>query len=122
MDEPLPTEDAFFAALLHGDVESLQRLLADDFVIVDLMRGAEAGRSAFLDPIAAGQLRFTSLSVVERHVRRYGEVAIVVGRTAMRGAFAGQSFAAASRYTHVFARDGAGAWQLVSAQGTPIVE
>jgi ketosteroid isomerase-like protein len=122
IDEPLKAEDAFFAALVEGNVKALQRLLSEDFVIVDLMRGNESGRSAFLEPIAAGQLRFTALSVVERRVRRYGEVAIVVGRTAMRGQFGGEPFAAASRYTHVFTRDGAGAWQLVSAQGTPIVE
>ena len=122
MDEPLATEDAFFKALVEGNVEALRRLLADDFVIVDVMRGAEVGRSAFLEPIAAGQLRFTTLDVVERHVRRYGEVAVVVGRTAMQGQFGGEPFGAASRYTHVFARDKAGGWQLVSAQGTQIVE
>lgn len=122
LDEPLPTEDAFFAALVEGDVESLQRLLADDFVIVDVRRGAEIGRSPFLDAIAARQVRFSALDVVERRVRRYGEVAIVVGRTAMRGDVGGEPFAAASRYTHVFASTEAGVWRLVSAQGTQIVE
>jgi ketosteroid isomerase-like protein len=122
LDEPLPTEDAFFNALVEGDVESLQRLLADDFVLVDVRRGAEVGRSAFLDVIAARQLEFTTLTVVERRVRRYGEVAVVVGRTAMRGDVGGEAFAAASRYTHVFARTGARDWRLVSAQGTQITE
>lgn len=55
-------------------------------------------------------------------MRRYGEVAVVVGRTAMRGDLGLEPFAAGSRYTHVFAREAAGAWRLVSAQGTRIIE
>jgi len=121
-DDPLPTEDAFFDALVQSDVESLEGLLADDFVIVDVMRGAEVRRGPFLDVIASRQVRFVALDVVERHVRRYGESAVVVGRTAMLGDVDGEPFSAASRYTHVFARTPAGEWQLVSAQGTPIVD
>ena len=122
LDEPLPTEDAFFAALLEGNVQALQRLLASDFVIVDVMRGAEVGRSAFLDAIGAQHVRFTTLRVVERRLRRYGSAAVVVGRTAMSGDFAGEPFTAASRYTHVFVRSETNGWQLVSAQGTQIVD
>jgi ketosteroid isomerase-like protein len=121
-EEPLPTEDAFFQALVEGDVASLGALLADDFVIVDVQRGGEIGRRAFLDAIASRYVRFEALSVVERRARRYGEVAVVVGRTDMRGEVGGERFAAASRYTHVFARVEAGRWRLVSAQGTQIVE
>ncbi len=121
-EEPLPTEDAFFDALLAGDVESLERLLSDDFVIVDVRKGAEADRSGLLEAIASRQVAFTALSVIERRVRHYGEVAVVVGRTSMRGQVGGEEFTAASRYTHVFARIGGGDWRLVSAQGTPIVE
>ena len=84
-EEPLPTEDAFFDALLAGDVESLEGLLSDDFVIVDVRKGAEVDRSGLLEAIASRQVAFTALSVVERRVRHYGEVAVVVGRTSMRG-------------------------------------
>lgn len=122
LDEPLPTEDAFFDALVEGDVESLRRLLIDDFVLIDVRRGAEVDRSAFLEAIAARVVGFTTLEVVERRVRHYGEVAVVVGRTEMRGDVEGEPFAAASRYTHVFARTGAGDWRLASAQGTRIIE
>jgi ketosteroid isomerase-like protein len=118
----LAAEDDFIDALVEGDVGSLQRLLADDFVLVDVRRGGEIGRSALLDAMAARQLRIAGLDVVERRVRRYGEVAVVVGRTAMRGDVGGEPFVAASRYTHVLARGAAGEWRLVSAQGTQIVE
>ena len=122
LDEPLPTEDAFFDALIERDVESLRHLLADDFVLVDVKRGAEVGRTVLLDAIAAGVVGFTTLEVVERRVRHYGEVGIVVGRTEMRGVVDREPFVTASRYTHVFARTEAGDWRLASAQGTQIVE
>jgi ketosteroid isomerase-like protein len=120
--EPLATEDAFFGALVRGDVETLRRVLADEFVLVDVMRGAEVGRSDMLDAVHARRVGFTALDVVARRVRRYGETSIVVGRTEMRGESDGQPFAVASRYTHVLVWSSTDGWRLVSAQGTPIVE
>ena len=119
--EPLATEDAFFRALEQGDAARLQSLLTDDFLIVDVMRGGTAGRAEFLGPLASGDLKFERVELVERAVRHYGAVAVVVGRTAMTGAFAGQTFTAASRYTHVFVQSN-GTWQLASAQGTQILD
>jgi ketosteroid isomerase-like protein len=119
--EPLATEDAFFRALEQGDATRLESLLTDDFLIVDVMRGGTAGRAEFLGPLAGGDLTFERVELVERAVRHYGTVAVVVGRTAMTGAFAGQPFTAASRYTHVFVQAD-GTWQLASAQGTQILD
>jgi ketosteroid isomerase-like protein len=57
----------------------------------------------------------------EAIVRRLGEVAIVVGRTAMSvTAPDGTGFTLSSRYTHVFIAGTDGGCRLVSAQGTPI--
>jgi ketosteroid isomerase-like protein len=110
---------AFFAALVAGDVAGLREVLADDFLIVDVMSGGVTGRDGFLAAIDSKALVFTSVEPAEVGVRRYGDTAVVVGRTAMRGSFRGAAFEAASRYTHVYVEDG-GTWRLVSAQGTPI--
>jgi ketosteroid isomerase-like protein len=118
--EPLATEDAFFKALLEGDADSLEGLLTDDFAMVDVMRGAEIGRASFLEAIVRQDVRFAGLDVVERGVRRYHDVAVVIGRTAMHGEVGGEAFSLASRYTHVFARAASGGWMLASAQGTRI--
>lgn len=122
LSEPLAAEDAFFGALVEADLEALERLLASDFVIVDVSKGAEIARSALLDAVARRLVEFVAISVVDRRLRRYGEVAVVVGRTAMRGRIGGEPFTVASRYTHVLVSGGAGGWRLVSAQGTEIVE
>ena len=45
------------------------------------------------------------MQLVERATRRYGDTAVIVGRTEMSGSFGGATFAAASRYTHVLLRE-----------------
>lgn len=111
-------DDRFFAALVEADVAGLEALLADDFVLIDVVAGAVVERAAFLATVGGGQLRFGAIHVLERHTRRYADIAIVVGRTQMEGSLDGVRFEAASRYTHVLLRGEA--WQLVNAQGTPI--
>jgi ketosteroid isomerase-like protein len=53
-DEPvLAAERAFFAALLAGDGAALDGLLADDFVIVDVLAGQAVPRADLLGVVAA---------------------------------------------------------------------
>jgi ketosteroid isomerase-like protein len=124
MSTPERTEDAFFAALVDGDAGSLEELLTDDFVIVDVMSGSVFDRSSFVAAVGQGAVTFAEIDVVERSSRQYADAAIVIGRTAMRGAVGDEptEFGLASRYTHVFVRGGDDRWRLASAQGTPIAE
>jgi ketosteroid isomerase-like protein len=122
-DGVLATDAAFFAALLAADAHKLEELLADDFLIVDVNQGAVTARAPFIGFVASGAARFEAIDMTPADcvVRIYGEMAIVVGATAMRFKLDdGTSFAARSRYTHVFVRAPSGAWRLVTAQGTPI--
>jgi ketosteroid isomerase-like protein len=119
----LERDEEFFAALVAGDTAALRELLAEDFVLVAIGSGAVVTRAELVGAVAAGQLTFPAVRAfpAEAVVRRFGEVGIVVGRTAMsfRGAD-GAEFGAGSRYTHVYARQPGAAWRLVSAQGTEI--
>ena len=118
-DEVLQTELQFFDALLGGDANTLSRLLADDFQIVDIMAGNVAPKDLFVQAVGAGMLKFTKIERLEAAARLYGQTAIVVGRTRMEGSFQGQQLAVDSRYTHVFVNQGSG-WQMANAQGTQI--
>ena len=111
----------FFAALLTADVAALGELLADDFVLIDVLQGGEIPRSALLEAMAQGVVSFERIEVLDSRERRYGNVAVITGRTEMRGQGGGQPWSARSRYTHVFVED-RGRWRLVSAQGTRIAE
>ncbi|WP_214409577.1 YybH family protein [Sphaerisporangium fuscum] len=113
----------FFDALVAGDAAALGDLLADDFVLVAVGDGAVAGKADLLGLVASGDLSFPEVESFpdEAVVRLFGEVGIVVGRTAMNFTGPdGEAFAAGSRYTHVFAPCSNGSWRLVSAQGTEI--
>jgi Domain of unknown function (DUF4440) len=120
LEGPLAAEDVFFQALVQADDAMLDRVLADDFVIVDVMEGGVTNRADFLAAVSAGQVTFHRVDPTDRQVRRYDSTAVVIGRTDMSGAVGPEEFTIASRYTHVFRyADGIG-WQLASAQGTKI--
>jgi ketosteroid isomerase-like protein len=114
----------FFKALLDRDAATLDALLGDDFLIVELGTGLVHPRADFLGAVENGLVVFEAIEVdtSETVIREYGTTAIAVGRTLMKIAGPdGSTVEAASRYSHVFALD-RDRWRLVSAQGTPIVE
>jgi len=119
----LKAEDLFFRSLLTRDTTALRDLLADDFAIVDVMSGNVTGRDPLLAALDEGVLTFEAVErdPGEATVRHRPGVAVVIGRTRMTMAFAGQSATVPSRYTHVYAHDGE-RWRLVSAQGTTVAD
>jgi hypothetical protein len=115
----LSVEDRFFQALLQGDGAALRGVLTTDFVLIDVMTGSEIPAAVLVDLVGSRQLRFETVERLDARVRHYGSAAVVTGETRMQGRFGAQPFGAHSRYTHVYVQM-AGAWQLASAQGTPI--
>jgi ketosteroid isomerase-like protein/GNAT superfamily N-acetyltransferase len=118
--EILACDESFFAALLAADHDLLGTILADDFVIIDVLSGQVALRDELLGAISSGQLRFAEVTryAGERSVRLRASAAVVTGRTRMVIRYQGNEVTAHSRYAHVYTRDG-GRWRLMSAQGTP---
>src|SRR5262245_43253174 len=114
---------AVFAALLDSDIGALERLLADQFLIVDVISGSVHTRAGFLAAICGPTVSFLEIRTFsdETEIRILDPgVGIVIGRTAMTlGGAEGALTEVASRYTHVFQLDGE-RWRLVSAQGTQI--
>jgi ketosteroid isomerase-like protein len=117
--DPLPAERQFFTALLAADGPALAAVLTDDFVLVDVMQGAEIPGAALVSAVASRQLIFDGVDVLESRVRLYGSTAVVVGRTQMHGRAGDVQWSARSRYTHVYVQQD-GRWRLASAQGTLI--
>jgi ketosteroid isomerase-like protein len=116
---PADVEQQFFTALVAADTDSLDLVLADDFVLIDVMTGSEVPKSAFLDVVRGKALTFHRLDRIDFRMRIYGATAVITGRTEMNGMFGSESFSASSRYTHVFvAADDS--WRMVAAQGTRI--
>jgi hypothetical protein len=118
--DPVATDRAFFAALISANLDSLDALLIDDFLLIDVLNGSEITKPMLLAAVGSSQVKFDAIEQVESRVRVYAaSTAVVTGRTELRGRVGEAAFTASSRYTHVFvAQDGQ--WMLVSAQGTQI--
>jgi ketosteroid isomerase-like protein len=117
--DPLVTDRQFFSALMAGNVEDLQQILADDFVMIEVMGGSEVTKSSLLEAMESGQLKFEAVKPAEMRVRTYPTTAMITGRTEISGRFNETPFATRSRYTHVYVEQ-QGRWRLVAAQGTQI--
>ena len=115
----LTTDSDFFAALIQGDTAALDRILADDFVLIGVVDGSEIPKNDLLTAIDLRQVEFESIEPSENRVRVYYTMAVVTGRTDMKGRMGDTPFALSSRYTHVFVEQ-EGECRLVAAQGTQI--
>lgn len=119
--DPLVADRQFFTALVDGSVKDLDQILADDFVLIEVMGGSEVSKSSLLGAIESGELKFETIEPADGRVRLYGTTAVVTGRTHMSARLGETAFAIRSRYTHVYVEQ-EGRWQLVTAQGTQIAE
>jgi ketosteroid isomerase-like protein len=117
--DPLAAEQQFFSSLTSADVHTLDQILANDFLLIDVMSGSEVTKTSLMDVLRTGMLKFEVIDAREQRVRLYETTAVVTGRTQMNGQFHGERFTLNSRYTHVYVENH-GRWQLVSAQGTQI--
>jgi Domain of unknown function (DUF4440) len=113
------TDRQFFEALIHSDEVVLDRILSDDFIIIDVMKGAETTKPEIIDAVRSGYVQFEKIGVRGNRVRLYDRTAVITGQTQMTVRFTGTSSSITSRYTHVYC-ELEGEWRLVSAQGTSI--
>ena len=67
----------------------LDRVLADDFLLTDVMGGAEVPKAVLLDAIRSGQLKFETIERLDSRVRFYQSTAVVTldGQTDLSSRF-----------------------------------
>ena len=113
-------EQAWMAAWVGKDRATCERLLADDFLLTSA-RGSLMSKSEWLAG-AMGPFTCSSFHWEQIHVRPFGDVAIVHGRSKQEATVAGQDWSGVFLVTDVWLmRDGR--WQVVSRHGTgPIAE
>jgi len=111
--------DREFLDGLIANVETVEYLLANDFLLIDVLSGSEVTKLDLLTVLRSGQLKFEKIKLLDSRVRLYKDTALVTGSTEMSGRFGDDPFSAASRYTHVYVRL-RDRWYLVGAQGTQI--
>jgi ketosteroid isomerase-like protein len=115
-EELLKLENVFAQAVASNDADALDRLLADDWVIVE-PDGGMIDKARFLGVIRSGALAHESMESTEPRIRVYGKTALVTLVTTSKGKFMGQDFTSCERATDIFVKQ-SGRWQCVFTQLT----
>src|SRR5215831_11109385 len=103
-------------ALVSGDVNKLDKILADDLIYVSPI-GKLQTKTEIVSDLKSGALRVSSIEQGEPRVRVYGDAAVVVYLTTSKFSDNGKEYNNEIRATSVYVRRD-GRWQLVSQQLT----
>jgi ketosteroid isomerase-like protein len=109
-------EHQFAEAALERDISSLEKLLAPDFVGVD-PRGTELTRAQVLANLQSPDRQITSLRHENVRVRLFGDTAVVLAVTVVRGEYNGQEVAGEFPYMRVWVKR-QGEWRAIATQSS----
>jgi ketosteroid isomerase-like protein len=115
-EELLKLEDRFAEAIIKNDPGAIERLVADDWIIINA-DGGIIDKTRFLGVIKSGILTHEMMESDEMRVRIYGDSAVVSALTRSKGKFMGQEFTTEERATDFFVRLN-GQWRCVLTQLT----
>jgi len=102
-EELLKLEKAFAEAIVKNDLNGIEQLVTDDWIIID-PNGEIVDRARFFEVIKSGALTHEIMESEDFHVRVYGDSAVVTAITSTRGKFMGQEFSTRERATDVFVK------------------
>lgn len=106
-------------AQLTGDVQTMDRLLSDDYIGIT-SAGLVVTKQEQLDRVRNRTLVLTRLDVSDVKVKLIGTTAIVTSRVTTEGTNEGVSINGMYRYTRVYSRLPSGAWKVVNFESTRI--
>jgi ketosteroid isomerase-like protein len=113
-EEVLKVEKGFTDAIAKNDLESIERFVTDDWIIINA-DGGIIEKERFLEVIKSGALTHEMMQSDDIRVRVYGDSAVVSALTRSKGKFMEQEFTTHERSTDVFVRHD-GQWRCVLTQ------
>lgn len=114
----LAAEDAVCQAFEDENADRLYSLLDPAFTLTN-SRGEVSTRDQEVAEIRGGKVRYDIFRNHDSRVRFYGDTAIVLGATTVKGVAEGSAFAAEFQFTDVLIRD-KGTWRLVAGHATKL--
>jgi len=105
-------------AFEQRDMETLDRLMADDYILTDPL-GSVRTKAESLAAIENNEVHFESTKSDNVNVRINGDTAVVTGRSTFRGRYKGWSMAGQYQYTDVLVKR-RGSWQAVGSHITAV--
>ena len=105
---------AWDTAIVRKDRAAIEANMAEDFRQIDGGGNLETKRS-FVDGVVDPELTIEPYTVEDFEIRRYGDVALLSGRTKMHGTYREAPFTSHYRYIDIYVLADAG-WRVVSVQ------
>ena len=105
--------DDWMKAIVRRDAETLERVMADDFVFTYPLEGDD--RAQFISDVTSGELVIEQLTRHQVNVRIYGSTAVLTARDSAKWIYRGRQFEGQYKVIQVYSeRDSR--WQLVAVQ------
>lgn len=116
----LRLERELSTANVHGDISTLDRMVANDYVGIEAIGRIET-KTGWLDSIKSEALVVDAEEPSQMKVRMYGNVAIVTGHLSVRDKRGNKAGHHEITFTDIWVkRDGR--WQVVNYQGTMMAQ
>jgi ketosteroid isomerase-like protein len=110
--------DEWVKALVRGDGQTLDRIMADDFYFAYPLEGDD--KTQFIDDVTSGVIRVEYINRENVTVRIWGNTAVLSAHDSARWFYQGRDFSGHYKIVHIYAlRDDQ--WQLVAMQACPII-
>lgn len=113
-------ERELVAAIARGDMAAYDRIVADDYVVLDAS-GKEISKAEVMASYRSGDRRYTGLEIFDVKGHVFGDAAVVSARTKGLRREGNRDVPNRVRYVRVYARRD-GRWRAVSQMAAPVGE
>jgi hypothetical protein len=114
----LDLQHRWVVALVEADTRALDTILVDSYVDTD-ESGSRFDKAGVLAALKSGDLKLASITLLETHVHRYGDSAVLTGASAQTGSFQGQPIAPKILFTATLVLQN-GKWRAAAAHRTAV--
>jgi len=114
-------EETWRVAQLNGDVETMDRLLSDDYIGIT-MNGQVVTKVQQLDRMRTRMLSVSKIELDDVKVKLIGQTAVVTSRAEVEGSNDGDPIHGIYRYTRVYSRSPGGTWKITNFEATRVGE
>ena len=104
------------AAVVAGDLDALDRILADDLTYVHTSAAIDT-KASIMEGISSGRLNYKKMAPRDVRVRDYGDSAVLRGQADVEVTSGGNDLTFSLEFTEVYVNGDAG-WQMVAWQST----
>src|SRR5882672_7504658 len=111
--------DDWVKAIVRGDGETLDRVMADDFLFTYPLEGDD--KAQFIADVTSGNLKIEHLTREQVNVRVFGSTAVLTARDSATWLYHGRELSGQYKIIKVFAERN-GQWQLCAFQACPMTQ